>query len=195
MDESSDEALVARVVATGDTAAFETLVRRHQSKVRNWLRQLTRDPARADDLAQETFIRTWQRLRTFEGRGKFTSWVMKIAFNSFLQAKRRPDYGTTVEWNERAIQAARPLADFLPFALAMPLSQLGSVYLEVSEKLAGRTAGIVGYGAIGRALAWRLTGLGMTVLSYDPYAEGTALQYRPKDDPDDTPPTGAPVRV
>jgi RNA polymerase sigma-70 factor (ECF subfamily) len=101
VSESSDEALVARVVAGGDTAAFETLVRRHQSKVRNWLRQLTRDPARADDLAQETFIRAWQSLRTFEGRGKFASWVMKIAFNSFLQAKRRPDYGTTVEWTER----------------------------------------------------------------------------------------------
>lgn len=37
-------------------------------------------------------------------------------------------------------------------------------------EVAGRTAGIVGYGAIGRALAWRLQGLGMKVLSYDPYA-------------------------
>ena len=37
-------------------------------------------------------------------------------------------------------------------------------------QLAGQTAGIVGYGAVGRALAWRLTGLGMTVLSHDPYA-------------------------
>ena len=37
-------------------------------------------------------------------------------------------------------------------------------------ELAGRTAGLVGYGAIGRALAWRLTGLGMQVLAYDPYA-------------------------
>ena len=80
-------------MAAADSAAFETLVRRHQSKVRNWLRQLTRDPAHADDLAQETFIRAWQRLCTFEGRGKFASWVMKIAFNSFLQARRRPDYG------------------------------------------------------------------------------------------------------
>jgi D-3-phosphoglycerate dehydrogenase len=37
-------------------------------------------------------------------------------------------------------------------------------------QLAGRTAGIVGYGAIGRALAWRLEGLGMRVIAYDPYA-------------------------
>lgn len=100
-NETSDEELVARVVAAEDTSAFETLVRRHQSRVRNWLRQLTRDPARADDLAQDTFIRAWQRLRTFQGRGKFVSWVMKIAFNCFLQARRKPDYGPAVELQER----------------------------------------------------------------------------------------------
>ena len=111
MDEPSDEELVARVVAAGDSTAFETLVRRHQSKVRNWLRQLTRDPARADDLAQDTFIRAWQRLRTFEGRGKFASWVMKIAFNSFLQARRRPDYGTTVALTEREEEVVVPFTE------------------------------------------------------------------------------------
>jgi len=37
-------------------------------------------------------------------------------------------------------------------------------------QLAGRTLGIVGFGAVGRALAWRAEGLGMTVLAYDPYA-------------------------
>ena len=37
-------------------------------------------------------------------------------------------------------------------------------------QLAGRTAGIVGYGAVGRAAAWRFEGLGMRVISYDPYA-------------------------
>jgi RNA polymerase sigma-70 factor (ECF subfamily) len=111
VEEASDEELVARVVAAEDTAAFETLVRRHQSKVRNWLRQLTRDPARADDLAQDTFIRAWQRLRTFEGRGKFSSWVMKIAFNSFLQARRRPDYGGAKESTQHDEDVVVPFAE------------------------------------------------------------------------------------
>ena len=88
MSETSDEALVASVVTARDAAAFEALVRRHQSKVRNWLRQLTKDSARADDLAQETFIRAWERAHTFTGRGKFASWLMKIAYNSFLQSRR-----------------------------------------------------------------------------------------------------------
>jgi D-3-phosphoglycerate dehydrogenase len=38
-------------------------------------------------------------------------------------------------------------------------------------EVAGRTAGLVGLGAVGRALRWRLTGLGMSVIAYDPYAE------------------------
>jgi D-3-phosphoglycerate dehydrogenase len=38
-----------------------------------------------------------------------------------------------------------------------------------ARELSGRTAGIVGLGAVGRALSWRLEGLGMQVISYDPY--------------------------
>jgi RNA polymerase sigma-70 factor (ECF subfamily) len=88
MHEPSDEALVASVVARRDAVAFETLVLRYQSRVRNWLRQLARDAALADDLAQETFIRAWERAHTFSGKGRFSSWIMKIAFNCYLQSRR-----------------------------------------------------------------------------------------------------------
>ena len=56
MDMSAEGLL--REAATGDAAAFGALVREHQSKVRGFLRRLTRgDAALADDLAQETFPR------------------------------------------------------------------------------------------------------------------------------------------
>src|SRR5262245_7106310 len=84
-----DEELVARAVATGDAAAFARLVERHQSAVRNWLRQLSRDPAQGDDLAQETFLAAWRNLRSFAGRGRFSSWLLKIAYHMWLQAGRR----------------------------------------------------------------------------------------------------------
>jgi RNA polymerase sigma-70 factor, ECF subfamily len=88
MDES-DEELVARAVAAGDAAAFGRLVERHQSAVRNWLRHLCRDAARGDDLAQETFIAAWRNLGGFSGKGRFSSWLMKIAYHAFLQSNRR----------------------------------------------------------------------------------------------------------
>jgi RNA polymerase sigma-70 factor (ECF subfamily) len=88
MSEPSDEELVARVV-TADSRAFEVLVRRHQSRVRNWLRQLTRDAAHADDLAQDVFIVVWERAYSFSGKGSFVAWVMKVAYNHYLQARRK----------------------------------------------------------------------------------------------------------
>lgn len=86
---ASDEELVARAVAARDQAAFGELVRRHQSRLRGWLRQLARSAAAADDIAQETFIRAWERLDSFSGEGRFASWLMKIAWNEFLMARRR----------------------------------------------------------------------------------------------------------
>lgn len=65
------------------------LVKRHQSRVRGYLRHLSGDHAAADDLAQETFIRAWDRLRSFKGRGAFPSWLLSIAHNLFLQSTRK----------------------------------------------------------------------------------------------------------
>ena len=86
---ATDEELVARAVAARDQAAFGELVRRHQSRVRAWLRQLTRNAATADDLAQETFIKAWDKLQTFGGQGRFAAWLMKIAYTEFLMSHRR----------------------------------------------------------------------------------------------------------
>lgn len=85
----SDTALVARVVATDDRGAFELLVRRHQSAVRNFLRRLARnEPERANDLAQETFIKMYQGLRSYRGTARFTTWLFRIAYHTFLNDQR-----------------------------------------------------------------------------------------------------------
>jgi RNA polymerase sigma-70 factor, ECF subfamily len=85
----SDVALVARVVANDDRSAFELLVRRHQSPLRNFLRRLAKnDAARADDLAQETFIKAYRSMASFAGTAKFSSWLYRIAYNTFLNDQR-----------------------------------------------------------------------------------------------------------
>lgn len=86
--DETDSELLSRALAGRDSRAFEALVRRYQSQVRGWLRRLAGDADLADDLAQETFIRAWQRLAQFSGRGRFLSWLMKLAYNEFLQARR-----------------------------------------------------------------------------------------------------------
>ena len=84
-----DRYLVTRVVAQQDTRAFGELVARHQSRVRNFLRKLSRDSTLADDLAQDCFIQVWDKLHTYSGKGTVIGWILKVAYTTFLQSKRR----------------------------------------------------------------------------------------------------------
>ena len=85
----NDQVLVARVVANQDSGAFGELIRRHQSQVRNFLRKLARDDTLADDLAQDCFLHAWDKIHTYSGSGTFIGWVLKIAYTTFLQSKRK----------------------------------------------------------------------------------------------------------
>jgi RNA polymerase sigma-70 factor (ECF subfamily) len=76
-------------VSAQDTEAFGELIRRHQSHVRNFLRKLTGDRALADDLAQDCFMHAWNKLPGFSGRGSFIGWLLKVAYTTFLQSKRK----------------------------------------------------------------------------------------------------------
>jgi RNA polymerase sigma factor (sigma-70 family) len=79
-----DADFIARVLVDGDDHAFGELVKRHQSLVRNLLRTWLRgDDARADDLAQETFLKAYRNLRQFSGQAKFSTWLYQIAYNEF----------------------------------------------------------------------------------------------------------------
>jgi RNA polymerase sigma factor (sigma-70 family) len=103
--ESVDIDLVARVVAQQDTAAFGELVRRHQSQVRNFLRKLCRDIELADDLAQDCFIHAWEKLHTFSGHGSFIGWLLKVAYTTFLQSKRKSSrYDEVLERMGQAVE-------------------------------------------------------------------------------------------
>jgi len=77
------------VVAKQDTKAFGELVRRHQSQIRNFLRKLTRDNVLADDLSQDCFLHAWNKIHTYAGRGSFIGWLLKVAYTTFLQSKRK----------------------------------------------------------------------------------------------------------
>ncbi len=87
--ELSDVDLIARVLAHDDRHAFATLVHRHQGGVRGLLRRLCAgDLARADDLAQETFLRAYRGLAGYRGGAALSSWLYRIAYHVFCS--RRP---------------------------------------------------------------------------------------------------------
>jgi len=84
-----DRTLIGRVLNENDQRAFAELVKRHQSKLRYSLRQITGwDHALADDLAQETFIKAYKSLHQFRGDAQFFTWLYKIAYHCFLAHRR-----------------------------------------------------------------------------------------------------------
>lgn len=113
-------------MARHDTRAFGELVRRHQSQARNFLRKLTRDPELADDLAQDAFVHAWDRLHTYAGSGSFAGWLLRIAYTTFLQSKRKSSrYGEVLEAikheadTESATQPVHPAINDLDRFLAI----------------------------------------------------------------------------
>lgn len=96
--EAREAGWIRRVVLLDDHEAFAELVRLHQAPVRRFLRRLTgNDPDRADDLAQETFWKAYRHLETFEGRGRFLSWLFRIAYQEYVTSERRRPRLTQVE--------------------------------------------------------------------------------------------------
>jgi RNA polymerase sigma-70 factor, ECF subfamily len=89
MLESAAEASVVALAQAGDQSAFEELVRRRQSSIRNLLRGLCRNTALADDLAQETFLQAWKHLRNLRVPDAFAGWLRKLAINAWRQHLRR----------------------------------------------------------------------------------------------------------
>ncbi|MBA8888683.1 RNA polymerase sigma-70 factor (ECF subfamily) [Dokdonella fugitiva] len=109
-----DRALVARARVGDDPRAFEQLLRRHQGMVRAQLRRLLRgDIAAADDLAQETFLLAWRKLDQFRGEARFSTWLYRIAYACFLQARRKRSWADDDDGDEAAehVPAAMPAVD------------------------------------------------------------------------------------
>lgn len=82
------EALVERAQA-GDEAAFEALVAQFSARIYNFVSRMVQDPTEAQDVAQETFVRAFQALRTFRGASSFQTWLYRIASNLAIDAARR----------------------------------------------------------------------------------------------------------
>jgi RNA polymerase sigma-70 factor (ECF subfamily) len=86
--EDADNAL-ARLASVGDTTAFEALYRRHVGRVLGVITRLVGGAgARAEDLAQEAFVRAWQALPSYRFESAFGTWLYRLAVNTALMELR-----------------------------------------------------------------------------------------------------------
>lgn len=85
---AADADLVAAAVA-GDRAAFEALLRRHYDRIHAIAWQLTGSRTDAEDVAQDVCVALVERLASFRGEAKFTTWLTGITFNACRDFRRR----------------------------------------------------------------------------------------------------------
>jgi RNA polymerase sigma-70 factor, ECF subfamily len=90
----TDEELVA-LVLRGDGNAFAPLVERHKRGIVNFVYALVRTPDEAEDISQETFLRAYAHLNTFNPKlAKFSTWLYQIARNTarthLMKERRKP---------------------------------------------------------------------------------------------------------
>lgn len=85
---SSDTELI-RSARQGDLSAFGALVERYQEKVVNVIYRLCGDPELAQDVAQEAFVRAWQKLPQYDIQRPFQNWLLRIAANIAISHLRQ----------------------------------------------------------------------------------------------------------
>ncbi|MGA9957226.1 MAG: sigma-70 family RNA polymerase sigma factor, partial [Acidobacteriaceae bacterium] len=88
MSASEDQADVARVLA-GEIAAFEGIVRRWQGPLINLAYRFCRDRGRAEEMAQEAFLRAYRGLPKWRGDSAFSTWLFALATNLYRSELKR----------------------------------------------------------------------------------------------------------
>lgn len=90
-----------RLIAGGDTTAFEQLIERHQTLVAGTVARMLGSNSDVEDIAQQVFIRVWKSAGRYVARAKFTTWLLKITrnlvFNEMRRAKRHPHLPVQIE--------------------------------------------------------------------------------------------------
>src|SRR5580658_9039561 len=87
----SDELELIKRARNSDLAAYDDLVRRYQQRIYATIYHMTSNHEDANDLAQDTFIKAYQALKSFKGGSSFYTWVYRIAVNktiNFLKQRK-----------------------------------------------------------------------------------------------------------
>ncbi|WP_338764383.1 RNA polymerase sigma factor RpoE [Massilia sp. METH4] len=99
-DRESDQLLVERVQA-GERQAFDLLVSKYQRRLMRLVSRIVHDPAEAEDVVQESFIKAFRALRHFRGDSAFYTWLYRIGINTaknyLATAGRRASTGTEAD--------------------------------------------------------------------------------------------------
>ena len=90
LQHGDDDRRVMQAFCDGDESAFDVLFRRWSGRVLRFLERMIREPAVAEELLQETFLRVHRAREKWEPSARFSTWLFTIASNLALNELRRP---------------------------------------------------------------------------------------------------------
>jgi len=85
---------------TGDAQAFSELVSRYERKIYRLAKNITQNNEDAEDVLQDTFLKAYEHLDSFQGNSKFYTWIVRIAVNEALMKLRKRKSDRTVPLDE-----------------------------------------------------------------------------------------------
>ncbi len=94
-----DTALIASSKA-GDKRAFGKLVKKYEQMVYSFAFKICRDPEKAEEVLQETFINAYRGIKSFSGKSKFSTWLYRIVTNNCLMMHRKKSHEPVVSLDE-----------------------------------------------------------------------------------------------
>jgi len=98
---ASDDLELLRLARSGNAAAFEALIRRHDRFLYRMARSILRDDYEAEDVVQESFVKAFKGLVDFRSDASLSTWLARIALNEALGRKRRRRNTVQLEELER----------------------------------------------------------------------------------------------
>jgi RNA polymerase sigma-70 factor (ECF subfamily) len=117
-DVDSPDQSIIRAVLDGDSKAYRTLVVKHSTMVFRVAYRITQNEADAEEVVQETFLRGYQKLASFQADAAFGSWIYRIAVNCAYDLTTRnrretgaKSLGPDLEIGEKTVEAADSAAD------------------------------------------------------------------------------------
>src|SRR5678815_2944216 len=85
----ASDAELARLVAGGDPAAFEAVMRRHNRALYRTARAILRDDAEAEDALQEAYLQAYRTLGSYRGEARLSTWLARVVANEALMRLRK----------------------------------------------------------------------------------------------------------
>lgn len=122
----TDQQVIDQVKA-GNTALYEIIMRRYNQRLYRVALSILRDPAEAEDVMQDAYVRAYQHLDQFAGHAAFSTWLTRIAVNQALhrlKLRKRDQQMTEFEDEEESMKVTEPSLDPEQRASVMEAGQL-----------------------------------------------------------------------